>query len=225
MTRLVLRDNQLACKAGGDAIADMLKGNSVLTELDISKNIGFSECDPAEFAVALSPGIADNGAISVLNLAQNNLGELVLSGGWAEDYDRVTYATVYKHTDGRQQSDNPGKPEGIIAIANAIPDMRAMTSLNLASNRIGSEGAKHVAEAIKVSVLLWLFWYQFHAHLTNGSTAVVCHCPQDMGVMTSLTFGDRQVITMTAEMTEANFSGKLESHEAQMVAAFLPKCT
>jgi hypothetical protein len=60
-----------------------------------------------------------------------------------------------------------------------------MTSLNLASNRIGSEGAKHVAEAINVSVLLWLFWYryQFHTHLTNGSTAVVCHSPQDMGAI------------------------------------------
>jgi hypothetical protein len=29
------------------------------------------------------------------------------------------------------------KPEGIIAIANAIPDMRALSSLNLASNDIG----------------------------------------------------------------------------------------
>jgi hypothetical protein len=30
---------------------------------------------------------------------------------------------------------------------------------------------------------------------------------------------------MTTAMTEANFSGKLYSHEAQMVAAFLPQCT
>jgi hypothetical protein len=57
---------------------------------------------------------------------------------------------------------------GPAAIADAIKDMGAMTSLNLASNMIGSKGAKHVAEAIKVRVLLWLFWYQFHAHLTNG---------------------------------------------------------
>jgi hypothetical protein len=46
-----------------------------------------------------------------------------------------------------------------------------------------------------------------------------------MRAMTSLTFGDKQVITMTTEMTEANFSGKLKSHEARIVAAFLPKCT
>jgi hypothetical protein len=45
--------------------------------------------------------------------------------------------------------------------------------------------------------------------------------------MTSLTFGGKQVVTMTTKMTEANFSGKLEHHscEAQIVAAFLPKCT
>jgi hypothetical protein len=75
---------------------------------------------------------------------------------------------------------------GIIALADAISGNGAMTSLNLASNRIGSEGAKHVAKAIKVSVLLWLFWYQLYAHLTSGSTAVVCHCPQDMGALSYL---------------------------------------
>ena len=43
--------------------------------------------------------------------------------------------------------------------------------------------------------------------------------------MSSFTFGDKQAVTMTTAMTEANFSGKLYSYEAQMVAAFLPKCT
>ena len=48
---------------------------------------------------------------------------------------------------------------------------------------------------------------------------------KDMGAMSKLTFGDKQVVTMTTEMTEANFSGKLAYNEAQIVAAFLPKCT
>jgi hypothetical protein len=48
----------------------------------------------------------------------------------------------------------------------------------------------------------------------------------DNGALTELTFGDgTQLVTMTTEMTEANFSGKLQSYEAQIVAAFLPKCT
>jgi hypothetical protein len=48
---------------------------------------------------------------------------------------------------------------------------------------------------------------------------------KDKGALTKLTFGDRQVVTMTTEMTEADFSGKLKSYEAQIVVAFLPKCT
>jgi hypothetical protein len=46
-----------------------------------------------------------------------------------------------------------------------------------------------------------------------------------MGALSIFTFGDKQVLTMTTVMTDANFSGKLESYEAQIVAAFLPKCT
>ena len=37
---------------------------------------------------------------------------------------------------------------GVTAIANAIPTMGALTSLNLADNYIKAEGAKHVAAAI-----------------------------------------------------------------------------
>jgi hypothetical protein len=48
---------------------------------------------------------------------------------------------------------------------------------------------------------------------------------KDKGALTKLMFGDKQVVTMTTEMAEADFRGKLESCEAQIVAAFLPKCT
>jgi hypothetical protein len=48
---------------------------------------------------------------------------------------------------------------------------------------------------------------------------------KDMGALLSFTFGDKQAVTMTTVMTDANFSGKLKSFEAQLVAAFLPKCT
>jgi hypothetical protein len=48
---------------------------------------------------------------------------------------------------------------------------------------------------------------------------------KDMRAISTLTFGDKQAVTMTTEMTEAKFSRKLCSYEAQIVAAFLPKCT
>jgi hypothetical protein len=47
----------------------------------------------------------------------------------------------------------------------------------------------------------------------------------DKGALSSFTFGDKQAVTMTTLMADANSSGKLKSYEAQIVAAFLPKCT
>jgi hypothetical protein len=37
---------------------------------------------------------------------------------------------------------------GVVAIANAISNMGAMTSLNLASNRLGIKGAKIIAASL-----------------------------------------------------------------------------
>jgi hypothetical protein len=94
--------------------------------------------------ITLADAIKDMGALSVLNLANNQLGGLVLPEGWSEKYTALP-EHGYKHTDGREQDLHPGKPEGVIAVANAIRDMRAMTSLNLASNSLRVEGAKIVA--------------------------------------------------------------------------------
>jgi hypothetical protein len=53
--------------------------------------------------------------------------------------------TEWTHTNGSKAMADPGKPDGIIALANVIPGMGAMTSLNLASNSLGVEGAKIIA--------------------------------------------------------------------------------
>ena len=44
------------------------------------------------------------------------------------------------------------------------------------------------------------------------------------GAMTTITFGDKQAVTLTTTMTKADLSSKLYSYEAHIVAAFLPKC-
>jgi hypothetical protein len=117
--------------------------------------------------------------MTALNVANNNIGELVLPEGWANGY--VSGKRGYTHSHGREQLAPPAgsKPEGVIALANVIPGMRAMTSLNLASNMIDSEGAKHVAGAMKVSVVLRLFWYQFHT--TSDQWFNCCCLPLSAG--------------------------------------------
>ena len=104
-----------------------------------------------------------------------------------------------------------------------------MTSLNLASNNLRADGAKHVAEAIKGHVSALRFdCYFFELDLTSGSTAVVygySYYNTTKGAMTTITFGGKQAVTMKADMTKADLSGKqLGASGAIIAAAFLPKC-
>jgi hypothetical protein len=56
----------------GKAIGDALAVNTVLKELDLSGEPGYPNMD-ITFVEAFSPGLADNGAMTSLNLASNNL--------------------------------------------------------------------------------------------------------------------------------------------------------
>jgi hypothetical protein len=64
---LSLKDNRLATKEGGKALAQALASNSTLKELDVSSNnwqsFGRWEGDGSGFAQELAVGIKDNGAI------------------------------------------------------------------------------------------------------------------------------------------------------------------
>jgi hypothetical protein len=92
---------------------------------------------------AIADAIKDMRALTSLNLAANKLGQLVLPEGWSgPDGDGE-----YQDPDGEYHRQAPvgSKPGGIVVLANVIKDMGAMTSLNLASNSLGVEGAKIVA--------------------------------------------------------------------------------
>jgi hypothetical protein len=118
------------------------KGNEV--ELDMSGKMG-----GAADAIMLVPEFIDNGALSVLNLAANNLGELVPPEGWSIKNKGYSFQK-YLHVDGREQTEDPGcKPEGVIALANAIPDMRALSVLSLRNNNLEAVGCKALAEGLK----------------------------------------------------------------------------
>ena len=90
-------------------------------------------------------------ALSLLNLASNSL--------WAEGTkllaealkgNRIITELNLSNNSATRKGTSFGDMSGVIALADAIPDMGAMTSLNLAENYMGADGAKHIAAAIKV---------------------------------------------------------------------------
>jgi hypothetical protein len=201
---LSLKSNNLQA-AGGKALAEGLKGNQVITKLDISSNnLGQKGYDADNSGIiALADAIPDMGALSSLSLANNNIGKLIEENGWTAVYTdtyeqgqivegnykqsgkwypgKVTdvtdgmYSITYddgdeeanvaaelikspgedkevqwQHTDGRQQDSKPAKQAlGVIALANAIPDMGAILSVNLLKNKIGVDQAKALASILK----------------------------------------------------------------------------
>jgi hypothetical protein len=114
--------------------------NTVAITDDIAYNITADITDviTPDITSHITTDSSDNGALTSLNLAANNLGELVLEGWSTKDKGR--FWQRYIHVDGREQKEDPGfKPEGIIAIANAIPDMGALIRLDISNNAIGAE--------------------------------------------------------------------------------------
>ena len=85
-----------------------------------------------------------------LNISNNKIGWLALPEGW-KDTEVAGKQHFLKPGSNRYSLTPPpgAKPEGTIAVANAIPTMGALTSLNLASNELYAEGAKIIAEAVK----------------------------------------------------------------------------
>jgi hypothetical protein len=115
-----------------------------LTELDVSsKSLG------TEGALVVAEYLRDNGALLVLSMNSNHLG---VDGGKAlaeglKGNNAITELNIADNDLTYYGEDI----SGIIILADVIKDMGAMTSLNLASNWLYAEGAKIVAEAIKVT--------------------------------------------------------------------------
>jgi hypothetical protein len=101
-----------------------------------------------------------------VNLAQNQIGSPVLPEGWEYHPDNIPNAKYTFGGSGWQGHPPEGTTyPGVVAIANAIADMGALTSLNLSSNILKAEGGKIVAEAIKVT--------------NNAMAVVLVPCPSD----------------------------------------------
>jgi hypothetical protein len=161
LSLLVLKDNRLLTAEAGKVLSDMLATNTVLKVLDLSSNNwkdkwGDWVGNGPGFAKELAVGISENEALTTLDISENNLGALFehdLPDGWVKisrDNDNRS-PWIFKHSDGRSQGKHPNvKPYGIIAIANAIPDMGAILSVNLLKNNIGVELASQAEDLVSI---------------------------------------------------------------------------
>jgi hypothetical protein len=97
----------------------------------------------------------DMGALKTLDFSKNSLtrGALIAGMGGNSNHHYETDMTGMATLLGVRNSSLPHTyfVAGIAAVAVAVKDMGALTSLNLSSNNLKAEGGKIVAEAIKVT--------------------------------------------------------------------------
>jgi hypothetical protein len=130
----------------------MLTANSTLTDLDVSDNRKGAGLDgPAKFVKELAIGLRNNRALSSVNVLFNNIGT---EQAWALANilkEHATLKSLCGNTGNETELDMNGKMHGVgdaIMLVAEIIDNRAMTSLNLASSKLGVEGAKILAACL-----------------------------------------------------------------------------
>ena len=122
------------------------------------------------------------------------------------------------------------------AIANPSTNGGVMTSLNIGDNNIPIDTMNEIIAIVEAKpAMKVLCAVPFRdktiteLDVSNQSLGfegalVIRRYLDNNGALATITFGDKQAVTMTTTMTAADFSGKLKGYEAQIVAAFLPKC-
>jgi hypothetical protein len=97
-----------------------------------------------EGVVALGDAIRDNGAMTSLDVSNNML--------YAKGTALLAEALKGNQVMELNLSSNSmtvGGMSGVVALADAIPDMGALASFNLASNSLGVEGAEIIAAVLR----------------------------------------------------------------------------
>jgi Ran GTPase-activating protein (RanGAP) involved in mRNA processing and transport len=140
---LSLKSNGLLNKESGKALADALKGNSILTELDISNNYDLynsSSKDGSGFAQELAAGIRESGAISSVNLLMNGIGADQAHNLASILTEHPTLKSLCGNKGDETELDMSGKrigAGGAIMLAPEIIDNGALSVASVMGNRIG----------------------------------------------------------------------------------------
>jgi hypothetical protein len=224
VANVVAKNRTLSALIFGERMGEPATLEMGMAEADFSiKSLGVGD------AIIISAWITykDKGAMTSLNLANNNLGQLVPPDGWDYQSNR---SPAFKHSDGRRQNVPPDgtKPEGVIAIANAMPGMGALLSANLLKNNIPVEQAQELVKIMQshktLTTLCGLSGKETELNMSckmRGAGDAVMLAPEiiDNGALSKIIFGgdryhngDKWVIpepaTLKLGMAEADLSNK-----------------
>jgi hypothetical protein len=166
LSKLVMRQNNIHGAEAGKAFADMLAQNTVVKELDLSSQKAgtYGDALDAAFLKEFAAGISDNGAMTKIDISSN---DIRAEGGkalaTALKGNQVIMGLNISSNELGINSDYGRDTSGVIAIADAIPDMGAMTRLNISNNQLCGHwktpdfsGFKALAAAIEQHKLLTL---------------------------------------------------------------------
>jgi hypothetical protein len=213
-------------------VAEGLKSNQVITELNIADNNLANSGTDMSGVGALADVIPGMRALTSLHVGENRIPEQemreIMTIAMRMDSMKILCEVPFKDKT-ITKLDVSGKNlglEGALVVAEYLDGNGALSKLDASANGMfgcgDKTGVTAWAAALKASTSIT----ELKNDIDADDVKILAPAISDNGAMTSLTFGDKQVFTMTAEMTEANFSGKLnKSYEAQIVWAFLPKCT
>jgi hypothetical protein len=136
---LSLKSNDLRA-SGGKALAEGLKGNTVITKLDISSiNLGIDSNYDQDMSgvVALADAIPDMGALSILNTSKNDMKGAEAGKALG---DALATNTVLKELDLSGAYARPNMDVAFVkAFAPGLSDNGALIKLDIGSNHIGAE--------------------------------------------------------------------------------------
>jgi Leucine-rich repeat (LRR) protein len=154
LTQFDISSNNIRAE-GGKVLAEALKGNRVLTAINISSNsLAYkakgSWTGDMSGIIAIADAISDMRALTTLDMSNNSI---VTATYIKAPRKGIKIGELIDGNPVIEKEDSDGEVrirqlDGIRAIASAIPDMGALTSLNLSSNNLSIEGAKIIADIL-----------------------------------------------------------------------------
>lgn len=191
---------------GATAVAEALKGNTVLTELYMGGNmIGDSG------AAAIADALKGNGALKELYLFNNrigNSGAASIAEALKHNIAKIALRTLHL------ESNNIGD-SGAAAIAAALKGnavrrgfkarTKPLKTLHLESNNIGNRGAAAIAEALTRNEALTSLHIDENKRIGDDGAAAIATALNDNTALTELhlSFNNIKDGTITVEITES----------------------